>query len=125
MPSVPRVKFIKTMVIFRYHTKGVSNQVSSNSVNKIKSELQNGAIRELQIGADFRDYKSEQEVLQIGAALAISNQGKKIANWGRDFKSGQSDFKLEQRLQIGARGNSNRDKDYKSRQGLPIGAEKV
>ena len=94
MPSVPRVKFIKTMVIFRYHTKGVSNQVSSNSVNKIKSELQNGAIRELQIGADFRDYKSGQEVLQIGAALAISNQGKKIANWGRDFKSGQSDFKL-------------------------------
>ena len=115
MLSVPRVKFIKTMVIFRYHTIGVSNQVSSNSVNKIKSELQNGAIRELQIGADFWDYKSGQEVLQIGAALAISNQGKKIANWGRDFKSGQSDFKLEQRLQIGARGNSNRDKDYKSR----------
>ena len=91
MPPVPRVKFIKTMVIFRCHTKGVSDQVSSNSVNKIKSVLQNGAIRGLQIGADFRDYKSGQEVLQIGAVLAISSQGEKIANrskaisnWSRD-----------------------------------------
>ena len=30
MSSVARVKFIKTKVIFRYHNKGVSNQVSSN-----------------------------------------------------------------------------------------------
>ena len=27
MSSVARVRFIKTMVIFRYHTKGISNQV--------------------------------------------------------------------------------------------------
>ena len=30
--------------------------------------LQNGAIRRLQIGAGFRDYKSGQNGLQIGAA---------------------------------------------------------
>ena len=56
--------------------------------------LQNGAIRRLQIGAGFRDYKSGQEGLQIGAALEISNRSKKITNWGRDFKLGQRDFKL-------------------------------
>ena len=49
------------------------------------SELQNGAMRGLQIGAGFKDYKSRQEGLQIGAALGISNRG-------RDFKSGQRDF---------------------------------
>ena len=37
MSSVARVKFIKTKVIFRYHTKGLSNQVSSNSDHEIKS----------------------------------------------------------------------------------------
>ena len=72
--------------------------------------LQNGAIRGLQIGAGFRDYKSGQEGLQIGAALEISNRGKKSTNRGRDFKSGQ-------RLQIGQREISNRDSDYKSGQG--------
>ena len=43
---------------------------------KIFSVLQNGAIRRLQIGTDFRDYKSGQEGLQIGAALGISNRGR-------------------------------------------------
>ena len=37
MSSVAKVKFIKTKVIFRYHTKGVSNQVSSNLDHEIKS----------------------------------------------------------------------------------------
>ena len=60
------------------------------------SGLQNGAMRGLQIGAGFRDYKSGQEGLQIGTALGISNRGKEITNRGkRDFKSGQG-------LQIGA-----------------------
>ena len=78
MSSVARVKFTKTNVIFRYHTKGVSNQVSSYSDYEIKSYscsnsstkvrktkkwkkfpgLQNGAMRWLQFGAGFRDYKS-------------------------------------------------------------------
>ena len=87
MSSMARVKFIKTRVIFRYHTKGVSDQVSSNSDHEIKSYsrsnsitkmvknekgqkksgLQNRAIRRLQIETGFRianrakrDYKQEQ-----------------------------------------------------------------
>ena len=75
--------------------------------------LHNGAIRGLHIGAGFRDYRSRQEGVQIGTALEISNRGKKIPNRGWDFKSGQGDFKSGQRLQIGARGISNRGRDYK------------
>ena len=66
--------------------------------------LENGAIKELQIGArkitnreNFRDFKSEQKDY-----ISV-----------RDFKSGQKDFKLEQRLQIGAREISNRGRVYK------------
>ena len=72
MSSVARVKVIKTKVIFRNHTKGVSNQASSNLDHEIKTYscsnssiktrknekvgkfffgLHNGAIRRLQIGA--------------------------------------------------------------------------
>ena len=116
--SVARVKFIKNKVIFRYHTKGVSNQASSNSVREIKSYsfsisstkmgsgtkfsgLQNGAIRGLQIGPDFRDHKSGKEGLKIGVALGISNRGenitnrgKEVSNRGRDYKSGQEGFQI-------------------------------
>ena len=67
------------------------------------SGLRNGTIKRLQIGTGLRDYKSGQEGLQIGAALGISNRGKKItnrgkeiSNWGRDYKSRQEG------LQIGA-----------------------
>ena len=67
-----------------------------------KNFLGNGAIRVLQIRTGFRDYKSGQEGLQIGAALGISNRGKKITNRGRNFKSGQRDLKSRQILQIGA-----------------------
>ena len=84
MSSVPRVKFSKIKDIFRYHTKGVTNQVSSNldfirvqisvlkwgkkrKSGKTFSVLQNGVIRGLQIGACFREYKSGQEGFQIGA----------------------------------------------------------
>ena len=42
------------------------------------SRLQNGTVRALQIGAGFRDYKSGQEGLQIGAALGISNRAKRL-----------------------------------------------
>ena len=46
-------------------------------------------MRVLQIGAGFRDYKSRQDGLQIGAALGISNRGKEISNRRRDYKSVQ------------------------------------
>ena len=62
--------------------------------------LQNEAIRELQIGADFREYKLGQEGLQRWVALGISNRDKKItnragiSNRGRDYKSGQEGFQV-------------------------------
>ena len=62
------------------------------------SGLQNGAIRGLQIGPGFRDYKPGQEGLQTD-------------NFS-DFKSGQKDYKSWQR-------------DFKSAQGLQIGAENM
>ena len=62
--------------------------------------LQIGAALGLQIGAR-KDYKLGQvKRLQIGAkrlqnGAGITNRGKRITNWGRDYKSGQG-------LQIGA-----------------------
>ena len=63
--------------------------------------LQNGAMRGLQIGTGFREYKSGQEGLQIRAALRISNwgkeitnRGKEISNRGRDYKWGQEGFQI-------------------------------
>ena len=114
MSSVGRVKFLKTKAIFRYHTKGVSNQVSLNSDHEIDSYscsnfstkmgktkksqkfsgLDSGAIKRLQIGAGFRDYKSRQEGLQIWAALGISNRGKKVTYQSRNFKLGQEGFQI-------------------------------
>ena len=106
MSSVVRVKFIKTKVIFRYHTKGVSNQVSINSDHEIKSyscsnssigknenlkKKKFWAIRVLQIGAGFKG-------LQIGAR-GITNRGS------------LRDFKIEtKKLQIRA-GISNRGRN--------------
>ena len=49
-----------------------------------KFAFHNGAIKRLHIGAGFRDYRSEQERVQIGAG--ISNQSKEISNQGRDYK---------------------------------------
>ena len=132
MSSVARVKFIKTKVIFRYHTKGVSNQVSSNSDYQIKScscsdsstkieKKRKSGKKILWITkhtnkriTNWDRSKSRQEGLQKGAALGISILGKKITNRGRDFKSGKRDFKSGQRLEIVARGISNRGRDYKS-----------
>ena len=77
MSSVARVKVIKTKVIFRYHTKVSQTKFHQIRITKSKftyvqilvpkwektksrktfSGLQDGAIRGLQIGAGFRDYK--------------------------------------------------------------------
>ena len=65
------------------------------------------AMRSLQIGAGFRDYKLGQEGLQIGPALGISNRG-------RDFKLEQRHFKSGQRLQ------NRRKRDFKSRDGMDL-----
>ena len=80
-------------------------------------------MRGLQIEAGFRDYKSGQEGLQIGAALGISNRGKKITNWGRDFKLGAKRFQIgAKRFQIGAEITYRGKRDYKPGHGLQIGA---
>ena len=50
------------------------------------SASQNRAIRGLNIGAGFRDYKSRQERLQIMEILGISNRDKKITNRRSDYK---------------------------------------
>ena len=47
MSPVAKVKIIKTKIIFRYNTKGVSNQVSSNSDQKIKSYLFSNSITKM------------------------------------------------------------------------------
>ena len=78
-----------------------------------KFAFHNGAIRRLHIGAGFRDYRSEQERVQTGTALEISNQDKKITNRGWDFKAEQRDFKSGKRLHIGTRGISKKGRDYK------------
>ena len=60
-------------------------------------ELQNGAIRGLQIGVGIWDYKSGQEVLQIGAVLVISDRGKRLQIEAEITNRGKRDFRLGQR----------------------------
>ena len=107
-----QIRITKSMFsMFKFQYKNEKKQKKGKNV----SGLQNGTIRGLQIGAVFRNYKSGTEEMQVGAALGISNWGKKITNWGkkitnrsRDFKLGQKDFKLWHTLQTGARRVSNR-----------------
>ena len=64
MSSVARVKFIKTKVIFRYHTKGVSNQVWPNPVHEIKSfsflNSTTEMVKNEKVGKNILGYKREQ-----------------------------------------------------------------
>ena len=98
MSSVGRVKFLKTKVIFRYHTKGVSNQVSLNSDHEIESYSCSNFSTKM-----GKTKKSEKfsglhsgaiKGLQIWAALGISNRGKKITNQSRNFKLGKEGFQI-------------------------------
>ena len=66
-------------------TKNIHVQIRKSE--KKVSRLPNETIWELQIRADFRNYKSAQEVLHLGAALKILNRGTKVANRDRDYKS--------------------------------------
>ena len=78
--SVARVKVIKAKVIFRYHTKAISNQVSSYSDHEIK--YQNGEKGKSE--ENFLDYKTGQwRDYKSGQILDTTNRGK------RDFKKGQ------------------------------------
>ena len=120
MSSLARVKFIKTRVIFRYHTKGISNQASSSSDQEIKSySCSNSSTK---VGKKRKSGKTFSE-LQNGTMRRLQIRARGITNRGsfRDFKSGQRDYKSRQGFQIGAkrfqiraRGISNRGRDYKS-----------
>ena len=77
MTSVARVKFIKTKVIFMYHTKGVSNQVSSNSDLEIKS-----------YSCSNSSNKMKKNNKKVGKIFWVTKRGKKgITNRGKgDYK---------------------------------------
>ena len=101
MLSVTRIKFIKTKVIFRDHTKGVSNLVSSNLDHKIKSySCSNSAARMKK--NEKRDNKgiTNRDRFQ---RLEIKPGGIKNRDSFRDFKSGQKHYNSEQGFQIRAK----------------------
>ena len=77
MTSVARVKFIKTKVIFMYHTKGVSNQVSSNS------DLENKSY-----SCSNSSNKMKKKKKKVGKIFWVTKRGKKgITNRGKgDYK---------------------------------------
>ena len=90
--------------MFKFHYHNGEKRKSG----KTFSGLQNGAIRGLQIGAGFRDFKSGNEGLQIGEAFGISNRGKKFQIGAKRFQNGvqitnrgKKHFKLGQGLQVG------------------------
>ena len=66
MSSVAAVKFIKTKVIFRYHTKGVSTKFHQIQITKSKFQYQN---------------EKNEEVGKIFWVTKPCN--KVITNWGR------------------------------------------
>ena len=109
MPSVARINFIQRKVIFRHHTKGLSNQISSD--HKIKS-----------YSCSIHIFKMRSNE-KMGKIFLVTKRGNKgITNWGRF-----------QGLQIRARGITNRgslrncklgQKDYKSGNGFQIGAKR-
>ena len=121
MSSEAWVKFIKTKVSFRYHTKGSQTKFHQIRITKSKvihvqilvpkwkkteklkkiSGLQNEAIRGLQIGA-----------------RGITNRGS-----FRDFKSGQKDYRSGQGFQIRPEITNRGKRYFQSEQGLQIGAE--
>ena len=74
------------------------------------SGLQNGAIKELQIGAGFRNYKSRQEELQIGQLFNFRVRAKKY-NLGQGFQIRAKRFQIK--AEITNRGKRN----FKSGQG--------
>ena len=66
-----------------------------------KFQYQNG--KKQKKAKNLLGYKSGQEGLQIGAALGISNRGKKITNRGKEISNWSRDYKSRQEgLQIGA-----------------------
>ena len=127
LSSVARDKLI---TFFRYHTKSsfiifrLRNQklftfsfqyLSGKKRISGKSFLDSktGQGGDCKLGQVLGTTNWEKRDYKIGAASGISNRGKQITHWGRDFKSNQRDFKSRERLEIGARRISNRGRDYR------------
>ena len=91
MSSVAKIKFIKTKIIFRYHIKGFSNKVSSNSDHQIKSySCSNSSTK-------MGKMKKWEKIFWVTKRhnKGITNRGKRDYKRGsfRDFKLGQKDNK--------------------------------
>ena len=91
------VKFIKAKVIFSYHTKGVSNQVLSNSDHEVKffSKFQDQNGKKRKSGTAFSGLQNGAiRSWQIWAGLQITHWSKKITNQGKDSSNrDKRDFK--------------------------------
>ena len=128
MSAVVRVKFIKSKVILRYHTKVVSNQVSSNSDNEIQSySCSNSSTK---MGKN----EKQENIFWVTKRGNIKNRSRirEITNRDsfrdftlsqKDYKSGQGFLIGTQRFQIEAEITNWGKRDFKSGQGLQIGAE--
>ena len=116
LPSLARVKFIKTKVIFRYHTKGVSNQVSSNWDHAIKSYSCSNVSTKMRknetMGKIFWVTKWDNKgITNRGGIQRLEIEAKGITNRGSSngFQIGAKGFQI-------VAGTTNRGRDYKSAQ---------
>ena len=130
MPLLVRINFIKTKAIFRCLAKGVSNQVSQIRIMKLRVIHVQVPVSKWEITIKwktiFRVTKRGNkgisnwrrfQGLQIGAR-EITNRGSL-----NHFKSGQ-EFQIgEKRLKIRSEITNRSKRDFKSWQGLQIGAE--
>ena len=118
---VARVKFIKIKDYFRYHTKGVVNQVSSNSDHETKSYSCSSSSTKVEKNEKVKKISG----LQNGASRGLQIGARGITNRGnfRDFKLEQKDYKSGHGFQIGAEITSRGKRDFKLGQGPQIGAE--
>ena len=99
------VKFIKAKVIFSYHTKGVSNQVLSNSDHEVKFFFQ-------------IPVPKWEKAKKWNNSFWVTKRGNKVmTNLGRIYwlQIGAKRLQIRAKIvQIGTRGISNRSRDYKS-----------
>ena len=99
------IKFIKAKVIFSYHTKGVSNQVLSNSDHDVKFFFQ-------------IPVSKWEKTKKCNSVFWVTKRGNKVmTNLGRVYRLHIGAKRLQIRakiVQIGTRGISNRSRDYKS-----------
>ena len=127
MSSQARVKFIKSKVIFRYHTKSVSSFIKVGSLNQklfmFNFHYKKG--KNKKVGKNFWVIKrGNKEIANQGRFQELQIGARRTTNRGRfrDFKLGQGFQIWAKRFQIGADVIIRGKRDFKSMQGLQIGA---